>query len=446
MRTVDLPRRNADEYEAIVGPETVAALRASASDLRGLRVLHVNSTERGGGVAELLRSSVPLLRDLGIDAEWRVISAVPEFFEVTKRIHNGLQGAEIELSDHEHLLWTECQALNARELADGWDVVVVHDPQPLGLAAELGDASPATRWIWRLHIDSSNLHPSVWALLRPWTQPYAAVVVSLPEFAPGDLPRHAVQVIPPAIDPLLVKNRPMAVGEARQAIGRLGIDARRPFLAQVSRLDPWKDPIGVIEAFRSVRADHPGAQLALLGAIEAADDPEALRMATEVRAAAGGDPDIHVITDPRTIGPVEVGAVQLLADVVLQKSLREGFGLTVAEALWKATPVVGGRAGGIVLQIEDAVSGFLVDSAEEAAGRCSWLLAHPSEARTMGAAGRSRVRERFLVTRLLADELSLYAEVMSATGTADLRPGVPLDPALDAGEPAEPATPVEGAP
>jgi trehalose synthase len=438
MRTVDLPRRSADEYEAVVGPETVAALRSAAAGLRGLRVLNVNSTEHGGGVAELLRSSVPLLRDLGIHAEWRVIDAVPEFFEVTKRIHNGLQGADVELTDHERRLWIECQALNARELDNGWDVVVVHDPQPLGLAAELDGAAPAPEWIWRLHIDSSNLNPGVWAFLSPWVDPYRAVVVSLADFAPHDLAERAVHVIPPAIDPLLPKNRPMDPAEARAAIIRLGIDPERRLLAQVSRLDPWKDPIGVIDAFRRVRVDHPGTQLALLGAIEAADDPEAVRMATEVRAAAGADPDIHVITDPAIIGPAEVGAVQLLADVVLQKSRREGFGLTVAEALWKGTPVVGGRAGGIVLQIEDGVSGFLVDSSQEAAERSSWLLAHPADARAIGAAGRSRVHDRFLVTRLLADELALYAEVCTASPAAE--------PFLGAAEIADPPTPGEGAP
>jgi trehalose synthase len=419
MRTVELPRRSADEYESVVGPETVAALRVAADGLRGLRVLNVNSTERGGGVAELLRSSVPLLRDLGINAEWQVIEAVPEFFEVTKRIHNGLQGADVELTDHERRLWNECQALNARDLGDGWDVVVVHDPQPLGLAAELGGSAAPPAWIWRLHIDSSNLNRGVWAFLSPWVEPYRAVVVSLPEFAPDDLAGRAVHVIPPAIDPLLVKNRPMDRADARRTIAELGIDPGRPLLAQVSRLDPWKDPIGVIEAFRRVRDDHPGTQLALLGAIEAADDPEAARMATEVRGAAGADPDIHVITDPMIIGPAEVGAVQLAADVVLQKSLREGFGLTVAEALWKGTPVVGGRAGGIVLQIEDGVSGFLVDTPEEAAERCGWLLANPADARRIGAAGRSRVRERFLVTRLLADELALYAEVCATRSASD---------------------------
>jgi trehalose synthase len=221
-----------------------------------------------------------------------------------------------------------------------------------------------------------------------------------------------VRVIAPAIDPLLPKNAPMALGDAPRAVAELGIDLGRPLMAQVARLDPWKDPIGVIDAFRVVKRSHPSVQLALVGAMEATDDPEAERIAAEVRAAANGDPDIHVLTDAAMIGPAQVGAVQLLAAVVLQKSLREGFGLTVSEALWKSTPVIGGRAGGIVLQVQDGVTGFLVDSPEEAADRSERLLADPAAARAMGAAGRAFVRERYLVTRLLADELALYREVI----------------------------------
>jgi trehalose synthase len=441
MHKVEVTPRTVEEFRGIVPPATLEQLRHAANGLRGLRVLHVNSTANGGGVSEILRSTVPLLRDLGIDCEWRVISAVPEFFEITKLIHNGLQGANVELTAHQQRLWTEYQALNAREIGGPWDLVFVHDPQPLGLAAEAGPSSPA-RWIWRLHIDSSNLAPAVWAVLQPWTDPYDAFVLSLAQFAPSDLAADRVRIIAPAIDPLLPKNRPMPLGDARQAVARLGIDLGRPLLAQVSRLDPWKDPIGVIEAFRMVRELHPGTQLALLGAMEAADDPEAERIAADVRTVAGGDPDIHVITDPAVIGPAEVGAVQLLADVILQKSVREGFGLTVAEALWKSTPVVGGRAGGIVLQVQDGTNGFLVDSPAEAAERCTWLLSNPSEARAMGAAGRAWVRDRFLVTRLLADELALYAEVMAASPARERADDL-IAPASDAGV-LPPPTPAEG--
>lgn len=257
----------------------------------------------------------------------------------------------------------------------------------------------------------------MWAFLRPYLDAYDAFVFTLPQFVPSGLPSERVRQMAPAIDPLTAKNRPIPLERAHERVRALGIDLRRPFIAQVSRLDPWKDPIGVIDAFRLVRNRHPGLQLALLGAMEADDDPGAAAMADEVRAHAGQDPDIHVYTDPAQIGPEEVGSVQLLAAVVLQKSLREGFALTVAEALWKATPVIGSRAGGIPLQLEDGKGGFLVDSVEDAAERCDWLLSNPAAADEIGAAGRAVVQSRFLVTRLLAEELALYAEVVSGIGT-----------------------------
>lgn len=220
------------------------------------------------------------------------------------------------------------------------------------------------------------------------------------------------RLIPPAIDPLTVKNRPMPYTTVLDALRRIGLDPARPLVAQVSRLDPWKDPQGVIDAYRLVRQDVPGLQLALLGVIEAKDDPEADRIAHAVRAHADHDPDIHIYTEPTEVGPPEVAAVQQGAQVIFQKSLKEGFALTVTEALWKATPVVGGRVGGIPLQLEDDIGGFLVESVEEAAERTCWLLENPPEARVIGARGRERIRERFLTTRLLADELRLYAEVV----------------------------------
>jgi trehalose synthase len=425
MESVETRGRRIGDYRAVAGPDVVDRLLDDVTDLRGLRVLHLNSTRNGGGVSEILRSLVPLLCDLGIECEWRVIGGDPAFFEVTKRMHNALQGDGVRLTDEDQATWREWQERNADQLDGGYDVVVVHDPQPLGLAAALGSAD-ATRWIWRLHIDSSALEPSTWAFLRPFTDPYDALVFSMPQFAPPDLPADRIRVIAPGIDPLLPKNAPIALGAAQKAVAGLGIDLARPLLAQIARLDPWKDPVGVIDAFRMVRRSHPGLQLALLGAMEAADDPEAARMADDVHAAAKGDPDIHVLTDPDVIGPKEVGAVQLLAAVVLQKSVREGFGLTVSEALWKSSPVIGGRAGGIVLQIQDGATGFLVDSPEQAAERSAQLLSDPAAGRAMGAAGRAFVRERYLITRLLADEVALYREVSGAPQPASsARVGVP---------------------
>jgi len=401
-----------EDYVESAGAAAVEEIRSLARPLHGLRVLHVNATPVGGGVAEILQSEIPLLRDLGIAAEWRTIDAEPAFFEATKKIHNGLQGAAVELTPAEQALFAECQRSNAARLEDAYDVVVVHDPQPLGLPRFAGRGR--ARWIWRLHVDSSRPHPPVWSFLRPDLDEYDALVVTMAAFAPADLPAERVRVIAPAIDPLKAKNRAVPHATALAALGRIGLDPARPLVAQVSRLDPWKDPMGVIDAYRLVRSGVPGLQLALLGVIEAQDDPEAFRVAEAVRDHAAGDPDIHVFTEPSLVGPTEVAAVQQSAQVVFQKSLKEGFALTVTEALWKATPVIGGRVGGIPLQLADGVGGFLVDGVEAAADRARWLLDHPPEARVIAARGRERIRERFLTTRLLADELRLYAEVLGA--------------------------------
>jgi trehalose synthase len=416
MRPVDLTERRIDSYRPGAGNEAIDELRRIAEPLRGLRVLHVNSTPRGGGVAEILQSSVPLLRDLGLQADWWTMDCTQAFFTCTKLMHDRLQGADGRMTSAEREQWLDGQRSNAEALPGGYDVVVVHDPQPAGLSVFAQNA--AAHWIWRLHIDSSHPHPGVWSFLRPFLDPYEALIFTLPEYVPPEVPPERLRFMAPAIDPLLPKNRPIPIGTARQAVARLGIDLARPLVAQVARLDPWKDPDGVIDAYGLVKQHHPGLQLALLGAMEADDDPEAEEIAAATRAHAGDDPDIHIYTDPEQIGPLQVGSVQVLADVVFQKSLREGFGLSVAEAMWKATPVIGGRAGGIPLQLQDEAGGFLVDSPEEAAERCDWLLANPAEGRAIGAAGRAVVRSRFLVTRLLAEELALYADVVDVAGSA----------------------------
>jgi trehalose synthase len=416
MQPVEVEPRTVDSYRDVAGAEAIDRLRSAAEPLRDARVLHVNATPDGGGVAELLRSEMALLCDLGLACDWYVMSAPPPFFEVTKAIHNRLQGLDGPIQPGEHETWLEWQQKNAdalRATGDEYDVVVVHDPQPMGLPAfgeEIG-----SHWIWRLHIDSSTPHPEMWALLRPYLDPYCAAVFTLSDFVPPGVSRERVQLMAPAIDPLIEKNQPLSLGEAQEILRRLGIDPGRTLVAQISRLDPWKDPIGVIDVFRAVRADHPGLQLALLGAMEASDDPEAARVATDVLDHADDDPDIHIYTDPDQIGPPEVGAVQLLANVVLQKSLREGFGLTVGEAMWKGTPVVATDVGGIPLQLQDGVGGFLVGSTEEAAERTGWLLSHPAEARSIGAAGRAQIRDHFLITRLLSEELALYSTLHRET-------------------------------
>lgn len=409
MQAVEAPSRQVDEYARFAGPDAIDQLRHSAEPLRGARILHVNATRNGGGVAEILRSMVPILRDLGLVCDWRVLDGSPPFFEVTKQMHNRLQGGDGRMTQAEGRVWSEWQQRNAETLGGEYDIVVVHDPQPAGLGRHAGHVG--RHWIWRLHIDTSRPHPGVWTFLLPYLDAFDLLVFTLPEFVPTEVHSEQVRVMAPAIDPLSPKNRPIPLGRAQDIVAGLGIDLARPLIAQVSRLDPWKDPLGVIEAFHMARAEHPGLQLALVGAMDADDDPEAERIAAEVMAHAD-HPDIHVFTDPARIGPVEVGAVQLLAAVILQKSVREGFGLTVSEALWKGTPVVGGRAGGIPLQLEDGHGGYLVDSTQDAARRCIELLEDPPSARAIGAAGRVVVQRRFLITRLVAEELALYSELL----------------------------------
>jgi trehalose synthase len=410
MEVVAVPPRLIDTYAESAGPEAITELKQLAEPLRGLRVLHVNATPNGGGVAEILQSAVPLLRGLGLSAAWQTIVAEAPFFAATKGIHNALQGADDELTTDEHACYLDWQHRNAACLPRDYDVVVVHDPQPLGLLEAAGKGRQ--HWIWRLHVDSSQPNPAVWSILRPYLAGYDAAVFTMAEFVPPGVPAAQARLSAPAIDPLSTKNRPMPHARALALLGRLGIDPGRPLVAQVARFDPWKDPIGVIDAYREVRRSAPGLQLALLGVIAARDDPEAIGMADRVREHAAGDPDIHVYVDPNQVGPEEVAAVQQTAQVVFQKSLREGFGLTVAEAIWKATPVIGGRTGGIPLQLADGAGGFLVESVAEAAERTRWLLEHPPEARAIASLGREHIRDHFLITRLLADELRLYADVL----------------------------------
>lgn len=417
LQLVDTGRLEVAAYEPIVGAEAIAELRRLAAPLRGLRVLHVNGTPYGGGVAELLRSEVPLLNDLGLAAEWRIISGERDFFEVTKRIHNGLQGADLVLSADEQEAYRTQNLYNARLLTGTYDVIVVHDPQPAALRHLHGRGG--ARWIWRCHIDTSWPNPSVWAFLRPYLADYDAAVFTLPAFVPPDLPIGRTAIVLPAIDPLSPKNLDLPPTLARALITWVGIDHDQPLITQVSRFDPWKDPLGVIAAFRLAREEVPGLQLALVGSM-ALDDPEGWSVYQQIRDAAAGDPDIHVFTNLIGVGNVEVNAFQRLSHVIVQKSIREGFGLTVSEALWKGTPVVAGRAGGIPMQMPDGTGGYLVTSIEECARRLVELLRDPAHAALLGARGREHVRRHLLLPRLLADELRVLAAV---TGHPTPRPG-----------------------
>ena len=393
-----------ESYASPAGRDTVDALKELASDLKGARVLQLNSTPYGGGVAELLRSHVPLLRSLGIDAHWKTISGDDPFFNVTKGFHNALQGGSYELDDAGRDAYLATNQRNSRRLDDGYDFVVVHDPQPLPIRALHGGAG--ARWVWRCHIDTSAPDPAVWEFLRPYTEPYDAMVFTMDAYVSPGIPREKVCLIPPAIDPLSPKNLSLGKDLCRRIVNWLGIDPDRPLVTQVSRFDPWKDPMGVIQAYKMVREQVPGLQLAMLGHL-AMDDPEGWRIYDQVVEATRGDTDIYLFTNYTAASSIEVNAFQRYSDVVIQKSIREGFGLVVSEALWKGSPVVAGRAGGIPLQLEDGRDGYLVDSIEECAERVLHLLQHPAKARSMGRNGRKHIRANFLTPRLLSDEIRL---------------------------------------
>ncbi len=411
LETVDVGRQYVDLYESSAGSEAVAQLRALAEPLRGARILHLNATPYGGGVAEILRSEIPLLRDLGIVADWKLITGDEKFFSVTKTIHNGLQGAPGDLTPAERETYLTYSARNAQLLEEEYDLIVAHDPQPLALLKLRGKGD--SRWIWRCHIDTAEPNPQVWSFLRPYLEGYDAAVFTLGSFAPPDVPMERVEIIPPAIDPESPKNIDLNPRTAERVLQWIGVDVDRPLITQVSRFDPWKDPLGVIEAYRLVREEVPDLQLALVGSM-ALDDPEGWEIYHGIQEAAKTDPHIHIFTNLTGVGNVEVNAFQRLSDVVIQKSIREGFGLVVSEALWKDTPVVAGRAGGIPLQMRDGAGGFLVDSVEECAAKTLRLLRDPEEGAELAERGRELVRERFLLTRLIADELRLYGALLGA--------------------------------
>lgn len=390
-------------YEEVVGSPVIRHLRQLGSCLEGKSVVHVNSTRVGGGVAEILHRFVPLMETLGIDVRWEVITGTEAFFKTTKTIHNALQGSSIGLNPDMISAFEETNSVNAERLRDVLseaDFVIIHDPQPAPLLKLCPDRKG--KWIWRCHIDVSRPNRAVWRYLKKWVEPYDASIFSLPDFA-QPLP-HLQYLIPPSIDPLSEKNVDIPGDEVIQILHSFGIDTDRPVALQVSRYDRFKDPVGVIESYQICRR-WQDLQLVLAGG-EATDDPEGAAVLQEVRAAAADDPDIHILTLPGDAHRA-INALQRGADVILQKSTKEGFGLTVTEALWKKKPVLGGDTGGIRLQILDRVNGFRVRTPQGAAMRMHFLLENPEEAHHMGERAHAYVRENFLITQQLRSNLAL---------------------------------------
>jgi trehalose synthase len=390
-----------DDYREVVPKGTVDFLKRLAEQVKGRKILHINSTKLGGGVAEMLRSHIPLLQDAGIEAQWQTISGTEEFFNVTKSFHNALQGQDQGISQKMLHTYLEVNRENTQRLSFDADYVVIHDPQP---AALIKSRPTQGKWVWRCHIDVSRPQWKVWGFLKQFVVNYNAAIFSLPRFAQRlPIPQFLIY---PAIDPLSDKNRDLSDQEQAQILSRLHIPTDKPILLQVSRFDRFKDPLGVIQTYRLVKKHHD-VQLVLAGG-EATDDPEGKTVLSEVREAAREDPDIHILLLPPDAN-LEINALQRTATIVLQKSLREGFGLTVAEAMWKGKPVIGSSAGGITLQVVYGVTGFTVNSVEGAAFRIHHLLDNPEVMTKIGEDGREYVRQNFLITRKLGDWLALMS-------------------------------------
>jgi trehalose synthase len=404
------PFINVENYRRLAGDVVVDEVEALARDLKGLRVCYINSTGFGGGVAELLSRHVPLARALGIDVEWHLIQGTPEFFTVTKALHNALQGAGRSLSDADKAIYLQINRESARLIDPTYDVFIVHDPQPAAIRSAA--APSAAKWIWRCHIDTSHPNTEAAEFLVPFLQDYDAVIFTMKEFLLPGLHAKQVAFIAPAIDPLSTKNMQLPPALCHEVVANAGIDVTRPIILQVSRFDPWKDPMGVVDAYELVKRTVPGVQLALVGAI-AGDDPEGWQILAAVNDRAAGDDDVYVLTNLGGVGNMEVNAFQRACDVVVQKSLREGFGLVVSEAFWKGTALVAGRAGGIPMQFPPGYEKYLVTTTEECAARILELLKNSTERRAFGKAAHEHVRKNFLLPRLLRDELRLIKSVLT---------------------------------
>ncbi len=407
LQPVAVAHKHLSDYASIVGRSLVEEIRSRADALSDKRILHLSATAFGGGVSEILYTLVPLMVDVGLHAEWHVIYGREEFFNATKVMHNALQGNPQDLTAEQWDTWHRYNEINARELSADWDVCIVHDPQPAAIPSLVPDK--ARHWVWRCHIDLSTPNAATLEQLFPYVNEYPASVYHMPAYVPAGIDGRA-HIIPPAIDPLAPKNMAFSPEDAVYICDQFGIDVDRPLLCQVSRFDPWKDPLGVIDAYRIVKEEMPEVQLALVGSM-ATDDPEGWDYFNATVAHADGDPDIHILNNLNNVGAIEVNAFQSHADVVIQKSTREGFGLTVTEAIWKARPFIGGAVGGIPLQVTDGESGFLVSTYEDCAQRALEILSDPGLGKRLGRAGKESARQRFLMPRLLRDWLALFGEI-----------------------------------
>jgi trehalose synthase len=407
LQPVSVGHKALGDYRHLIGRALVEEIQTLSEPLKGKRVLHLSATAMGGGVSEILYALVPLMRDAGLECDWQIILGREEFFNVTKMLHNALQGNPAGLSEEDWAIFDRYNKLNAGELDGDYDYVIVHDPQPAAMRGYLPDRPG--RWIWRCHIDLSTPNPQVIERIVPMIEPYDCKVFHLQDYVPPGVDGK-VEILPPAIDPLSPKNMALSPEDAAFVCDQFGVDVDRPLMCQVSRFDPWKDPLGVIDAYRQVKQEIDDVQLALVGSM-ATDDPEGWDFFQQTHEHAAGDEDIKILNNLNNVGAIEVNAFQSQADVVLQKSIREGFGLTVSEALWKARPTIAGNVGGIPLQIQDGTTGYLVNSPDEAARACIEALSDPELGKRLGRAGKEYVRTHFLMPRLLRDWLRIFTDL-----------------------------------
>jgi trehalose synthase len=409
--SVPLPElKRVEDFRESAGDEAVDRLLETAQPFKGARMVHLSSTAFGGGVSELLASQIAILQDLGIEADWQLIDGSEEFFSVTKLVHNALQGAGVPWTEAMESTYLERLRTNAARFTESADFVFVHDPQPAALLTILEEEGRRDgKWVWRCHIDLSHPMEAVWGFFALHVNRYDAAVFTMDDFVRPGL-QARVAVIPPSIDPLSPKNAWLEPEAVREILVSYGIDPDRPVVTQVSRFDPWKDPLGVIDAYRLAKEEVRELQLVLVGSM-AHDDPEGWHYLEQTEERRASDPDVHVLTNLQGVGDTAVNAFQRDSDVVLQKSIREGFGLTVSEAMWKEKPVIAGNAGGLRLQVEEGKTGYLVDSVEQCAERLLELLQNPGLRDKMGAAGKARVRDRFLTVREVTEYLELLSQL-----------------------------------
>jgi trehalose synthase len=405
LEIVETEGKLLNDYIDIIGKEEIESIKKLALPLKGKKVVHINATSFGGGVAEILSTLVPLMKDIGIEAEWQVIKGSDDFFNVTKSIHNGMQGMDVPFTKEMKEIFLKNNQLNEKLFEGEHDFVVIHDPQPVAILNYRQEKKG--KWIWRFHIDPTSAQEKIWKFIRLFIEKHDAAIFTLKEYVKDDLKLKNIAIIPPAIDPLSPKNMDLDQEEIENIVIKYKVDPDRPIITQVSRFDPWKDPLGVIDMYRMVKKEVKDVQLVLIASM-ANDDPEGWEYYEKTARHAGEDYDIHLLSNLNGVGNLEVNAFQRASDVIIQKSLREGFGLVITEALWKGKPVVAANVGGIPLQVDNRRTGYLVGDISECAERVIHLLKDSEIANKMGTSGKEYVRKNFLITRLLKDYLNLF--------------------------------------